>query len=108
MTGNTPGMPRQTGHTCELGGAPNRVLHPQKSFDFVSSWTWTSSPTTIWYGKAIGEPRNAKAYGWSIPEQVGDRILKSGDHVRNRQRVGRAEDLSGLVDAMGSDCLNGR
>ena len=39
MTGRTPGIPKQTGQTCELGGAPNLVLHPQKSFDFVRSWT---------------------------------------------------------------------
>ena len=50
MTGRTPGIPRQIGQTWELGGAPNFVLHPQKSFDLVRSWTWTSSPTTIWYG----------------------------------------------------------
>jgi hypothetical protein len=31
-------MPRQTGHTCEFGGAPNEVLQPQKIFVRVCSW----------------------------------------------------------------------
>jgi hypothetical protein len=31
-------MPRQTGHTCEFGGAPNAVLQPQKTFVRVCSW----------------------------------------------------------------------
>ena len=39
MTGNTPGIPKQTGHTCELGDDPNLVLHPQKSFVLVSNCT---------------------------------------------------------------------
>jgi hypothetical protein len=29
-TGSTPGMPRQTGQTWVLGGAPNSVEQPQK------------------------------------------------------------------------------
>src|SRR5215831_1206779 len=45
-TGNAPGMPRQTGQTFVLGGAPNRVAQEQKIFVAVSSCTWTSSPMT--------------------------------------------------------------
>ena len=32
MTGSVPGMPMQIGQVAELGGRPNLVLHPQKSF----------------------------------------------------------------------------
>src|SRR5258705_5839386 len=39
-------MPRQTGHTCEFGGAPNDVLQPQKIFVRVFSCAWISSPMT--------------------------------------------------------------
>src|ERR1700745_551211 len=45
-TGSTPGMPRHTGHTLVLGGAPKRVEHEQKILVSVSSWTCTSSPIT--------------------------------------------------------------
>ena len=48
-TGSTPGSPRQTGQTCVLGRAPNFVLQPQKIFDSVLSWAWTSNPTTVSY-----------------------------------------------------------
>ena len=37
-TGKTPGMPRHTGHTWVLGGAPNLVEQPQKILDSVRSW----------------------------------------------------------------------
>ena len=36
-TGSAPGIPRQTGHTFEFGGAPNRVEHEQKILVAVSS-----------------------------------------------------------------------
>src|SRR5215831_19345609 len=45
-TGNAPGRPRHTGQTLLLGGAPNRVEHPQKILVCVRSWTCTSSPIT--------------------------------------------------------------
>src|SRR5437588_8256038 len=45
-TGSTPGMPRHTGHTLVLGGAPKRVEHEQKILVSVSNWTCTSSPIT--------------------------------------------------------------
>ena len=45
-TGSAPGSPRQTGQTCVFGGAPNRVLQPQKIFVSVSSWAWISRPMT--------------------------------------------------------------
>src|SRR5216684_6524826 len=45
-TGNDPGIPRQTGQTLVLGGAPNCVEQPQKILVCVSSWTCTSSPIT--------------------------------------------------------------
>src|SRR5207302_2341978 len=45
-TGNTPGIPRQTGQTFVLGGAPNSLAQPHHIFDLVLSWTWVSSPMT--------------------------------------------------------------
>src|SRR5689334_11963720 len=48
-TGSAPGIPRQTGQTLVLGGAPNLVEQPQKIFVSVSSCTWTSSPMTASY-----------------------------------------------------------
>src|SRR5712691_2799146 len=39
-------MPRQTGHTCEFGGAPNDVLQPQKILVRVCSCAWISNPMT--------------------------------------------------------------
>jgi len=36
-TGNAPGSPRHTAQTLVFGGAPNRVLHPQKIFVWVSN-----------------------------------------------------------------------
>src|SRR5436853_794364 len=45
-TGSTLGMPRHTGHTLVLGGAPKRVEHEQKILVSVSNWTCTSSPIT--------------------------------------------------------------
>ncbi len=47
MTGNTPGMPMQTGQVAEFGGRPNFVLQPQNSFVCVSNCTWTSRPITM-------------------------------------------------------------
>jgi hypothetical protein len=48
-TGRAPGIPRQTGQTCEFGAAPKRVEHEQKIFVAVRSWTWTSRPITASY-----------------------------------------------------------
>src|SRR5579862_4475930 len=45
-TGRAPGIPRQTGHTFEFGGAPKRVAHEQKILLTVSNWTCTSRPMT--------------------------------------------------------------
>src|SRR4051812_44085636 len=45
-TGSAPGSPRQTGHTLVLGAAPKLVEQPQKIFEAVNNWTWTSSPMT--------------------------------------------------------------
>src|SRR5262245_16062258 len=45
-TGSTPGMPRPTGQTLVLGGAPKAAEHPQKIFARVSSSACTSSPMT--------------------------------------------------------------
>jgi hypothetical protein len=53
-TGNTPGIPRHTGHVCVLGGAPNAVEQAQKIFVSVFSWAWTSSPITA--SNSIGCP----------------------------------------------------
>ena len=45
-TGSAPGSPRQTGHTCVLGSAPNSVAQPQNILVAVLSSTWTSRPMT--------------------------------------------------------------
>ena len=45
-TGSTPGRPAQTGQAFSLGARPNAVEQPQKIFDSVRSWAWTSSPMT--------------------------------------------------------------
>src|SRR5438105_4478280 len=42
-------MPRQTGQTFVLGGAPNTLAQPHHIFDFVLSWTWVSSPIAASY-----------------------------------------------------------
>ena len=41
-----PGKPRQIGQVAELGGAPTVTGQPQKIFERVWSWAWTSSPMT--------------------------------------------------------------
>src|SRR5205823_5272855 len=95
MTGNTPGMPRHTGHTWEFGGAPNLVLHPQKSLLFVSSWTWTSSPTTIWYGNsAIWTPGGEGTRTYYLEaERPAIGSARSGAPAQ-RERPGRLGDNS--------------
>src|SRR3981189_1043324 len=45
-TGSAPGIPRHTGQTFVLGGAPKRVEHEQKIFVAVRSCTRTSRPRT--------------------------------------------------------------
>ena len=47
-TGSEPGSPRQTGHTCVFGSAPNPVAQPQNILDAVLSSMWTSRPITGW------------------------------------------------------------
>src|SRR5213080_4422184 len=46
-TGNAPGKPRHTGQVFEFGSSPNRVEQPQKIFDSVLNWAWTSSPMMV-------------------------------------------------------------
>src|SRR5205809_8047209 len=46
-TGSAPGSPRQTGQVFAFGSDPKRVEHPQKIFDSVLSWAWTSSPMMV-------------------------------------------------------------
>ena len=46
MTGRVPGCPRQTGQHCVFGALPKSVLQAQKSFVFVPSSIWVSSPAT--------------------------------------------------------------
>ena len=56
ITGSEPGSPRQTGHTCEFGSAPNVVGEPQNIFDAafgqVDVLVSPSTPTTAF---PIGE-----------------------------------------------------
>src|SRR5271157_1633907 len=58
-TGSAPGIPRQTGQTLVLGGAPNRVEQEQKILVAVRSWTCTSSPMTGSY------------FAWAATESAG-------------------------------------
>ena len=46
-TGSAPGNARHTGHVFAFGSSPKRVEHPQKIFDSVLSWAWTSSPMMV-------------------------------------------------------------
>ena len=55
-TGSTPGIPRQTGQTCELGSPPKAVEQPQKILLRVRSWAWTSIPITSWKAALIRRP----------------------------------------------------
>src|SRR5712691_4656474 len=75
--GSAPGNPRQTGHTCVLGGAPNAVGLAQKIFERVSSCACTSRPMTgsksaagIFHqgGQLFGEP-GARLIGVGEAEQ---------------------------------------
>jgi hypothetical protein len=43
----------QTGQAWVLGSSPNKVEHPQKIFDRVKSWAWTSSPITGSYSTGV-------------------------------------------------------
>ena len=46
-TGLLPGCPRQTGQTLVFGSSLPLVGQPQKSFVFVLSSVWISSPMTM-------------------------------------------------------------
>jgi len=46
-TGSTPGSAMSTALAWVLGAAPKAVLLPEKIFDWVASWVWTSSPITV-------------------------------------------------------------
>jgi hypothetical protein len=59
-TGSVPGMPRQTGQTSLLEGAPKRVEQPQKIFESVRSWQWTSRPMTGSYSMPLPGFRAAR------------------------------------------------
>src|SRR4051812_45871849 len=49
MTGRTPGRPRMTGSTWELGSPPKPLAAPVNILLLVASWTWISIPTrTLW------------------------------------------------------------
>ena len=45
-TGSMPGMAASTRLTWLFGSAPKAVAAPEKSFDWVMTWAWTSSPIT--------------------------------------------------------------
>src|SRR3954468_8980133 len=51
-TGNTPGIPRQTGQTFVFGGAPNSLAHPHHIFECVFNCTCVSKPMTASYSMA--------------------------------------------------------
>ena len=47
ITGSSPGMPAQAGHTFSLASALLSLAQEQKILDSVASSTWTSSPITV-------------------------------------------------------------
>ncbi len=49
ITGSAPGRPRQIGHVCVFGCAPNSTGQAQNIFERVLSWTCTSSPIVAIY-----------------------------------------------------------
>src|SRR5581483_4366216 len=63
-TGSAPGIPRHTGQTFVLGGAPKLAGQPQKILVAVASWTCTSRPITGSYlAIASGSARSRVAIG---------------------------------------------
>src|SRR5512134_1829609 len=62
-TGSAPGSPRHTGQTCVFGGAPKRVLQPQKILLAVRSCAWISRPITG--SKLVNATR------WMLTGEVG-------------------------------------
>src|ERR1700758_51831 len=86
-TGRAPGMPRQTGQTFVLGGAPKRVEQEQKIFDAVRSCTCTSRPMTG--SKAVPAVRETSA-GVDI---IGD---YTGRHQSLRQELWTALRVKGV------------
>src|SRR5262249_31786795 len=88
ITGNTPGMPMHTGQVAEFGGSPNWVLHPQNNLVRVSNWTWTSSPTTMRYGRsAMNSSRGNE------PVYHEDRLTLS--HGRKGEKAGQRQSEPG-------------
>src|SRR5690606_37846303 len=67
-TGSTPGRAMSTALAWVLGAAPKAVLLPEKIFDLVASWVWTSSPMTTsqlaWPRFISGPPVGAHASRW--------------------------------------------
>src|SRR5438094_504698 len=57
-TGREPGCPRQTGHVCVFGGAPNSFTQPQNIFVAVESSTWHSRPMIV----SKSSPMRTKRY----------------------------------------------
>ena len=74
-TGRTPGMPRHTGQTWVLGGAPNTVEHPQKILVAVLSSACTSNPMTGSYVAMAPNKGRAAAHG---NREVGGGVAGAG------------------------------
>ena len=49
-TGSMPGKAASTKLTWLFGSAPKAVAAPEKSFELLITWAWTSRPTTISHG----------------------------------------------------------
>src|SRR2546428_10730434 len=64
-------MPRQTGQTLVSAGAPKRVEQPQKIFESVRSWQWTSRPMTGSYSMPL--PERATRH-LANPRRVASRV----------------------------------
>src|SRR5579871_4869713 len=85
MTGSTPGMPRQIGHTWVFGGEPAySVGQPQNILLRVASWTWHSRPMTASYLRASAGAGRVSVVavmedfpGWAPPRGDGRRVLRS-------------------------------
>src|SRR5216683_7101881 len=90
-TGKAPGIPRHTGQTLVLGGAPKRVEQEQKIFDAVRSWTCTSSPMTGSYVVEAATEVSAEVDISGDYNGSGQWTVISGQTAISRKKLRREE-----------------
>ena len=64
-TGKVPGKAKSYMLAWVLGSAPNSMLEPEKSFEFVANCTWTSRPITVSHSMFIS-PESEYANQWPV------------------------------------------